>query len=578
MRRNTVIARARKLGLAFLACLVFAVLAPMYFAEHRTDERFAIPAVLASPRDQLVLTVPVRLSHAPDLTLMRGVVYDYGLAAAGGTKPHLVLEGPAFTLNAASIRASPKTGHNDPDGTEDLASLSPLLQQLVGLAYEQLTVRRGTLNITMADGSVETLTDIEADVSRRKGQIKSQGSFTVRGQRLAFVATLGQQPDAKSPLRWPLQASFKGGLIQGSFTGQVDLADGLQLTGAAELSTPSLRRVGRWFGLPLQSTEGFNAATIKAELTWARRVLAFEKALLTVDGSEANGRLVLNLAGERPLLDATLDFSQLDLTPHAEAARLQLFGFDLPGTAWPSFDISLPMIRYLDADVRISVRKVALKGYALGRGAATIAAHAGKLQADITELELSSGTLSAQITAIMSEVVPRYVLRAKIENIETGPASTLILGATALAGRATVTADLTSTGYSLHEIVRRLSGKATLTMPEGGRVALDAKALREAAKAGTRGWARLARSPASVEQLEAQALIIDGVAFATAIQARSSSSTLAASGRLGLDDGNMDVRLTWKSNLAADRPPKPADGGETLSLRGPWYDPIVRGE
>jgi hypothetical protein len=115
-------------------------------------------------------------------------------------------------------------------------------------------------------------------------------------------------------------------------------------------------------------------------------------------------------------------------------------------------------------------------------------------------------------------------------------------------------------------------------MPEGGRVALDAKALREAAKTGTRGWATLARSLASVEQLEAQALIIDGVAFASAIQARSGSLTLAASGRLGLDDGNMDVRLTWKSNLAADRPAKPADGSEILSLRGPWYDPIVRGE
>lgn len=578
MRRNTVIARARKLGLAFLACLVFAVLAPMYFAERRTDERFAISAVLASPRDQLVLTVPVRLSHAPDLTLMRGVVYDFGPTAAGGTKPHLVLEGPVFTLNATSIRTSPKAGHNDPDGTEDLASLSPLLQQLVGLAYEQVTVRRGTLNITMADGSVETIADIEAEVSRRKGQIKSQGSFTVRSQRLAFVATLGQQPDAKSPLRWPLQANFKGSLIQGSFTGQVDLADGLQLTGAAELSTPSLRRVGRWFGLPLQSTEGFNAATIKAELTWARQVLAFEKALLTVDGSEANGRLALNLAGERPLVDATLDFSQLDLTPHVEAAKLQLFGFDLPGTSWPSFDISLPMIRYLDADVRISARKVALKGYALGRGAATIVAHAGKLQADITELELSSGILSAQITAIMSEVVPRYVLRAKVENIDTGPPSALILGATALAGRATVTADLTSAGYSLHEIIRRLSGKTMLTMPEGGRIALDAKALREAAKAGTRGWAGLARSPASVEQLEVQALIIDGVAFAEVRQARSGSLGLAASGRLGLDDGNMDVRLIWKSDATADQPAKPAGAETAVTLRGPWRDPIVRGD
>ena len=267
------------------------------------------------------------------------------------------------------------------------------------------------------------------------------------------------------------------------------------------------------------------------------------------------------------------------LTPHLEAARLQLFGFDLPGTSWPSFDVPLPMIRYLDADLRISARKVMLKGYAFGQGAAAIIANAGKLQADITELELGSGILSAQITAIMSEVVPRYALRAKIESIEAGPASMLLLGAVALSGRATVTADLTSTGYSLHEIIRRLSGKAALTLPEGGRVALDAKALSQAAKAGTHGWAKLARSPASVDKLEVQAHIFEGVAFAQVVDARSGGSTLAASGRLGLEDGNMDVRLTWKSAPSADQPPKAADSaGVTVILRGPWYAPIVRSE
>jgi AsmA protein len=578
MRRNTVIARVRKLGLAFSACLVFSILAPMFFAERRSEERFTAASVIAAPRDLVVLTLPVKLSDAPDLTLARGAVYDYGPAAAGGTMSQLLLEGPVLTLNASGGRASPKAGNGGADGAEDLAALSPLIRQLLALAFERVMVRRGTLNITMADGLVETITDIEADVSRRKDRIESQGSFTIRGQRLAFVATLGQPLDKKSPLRRPLQATFKGSLLQGSFDGHLDLAPDLQLTGTTEMSTPSLRRIGRWFGLPLQTADGFNAASIKAELTWARRSLAFEKARLTVDGSEANGRLVLNLGSERPLIDATLDFAQLDLTPHVESTRLQLFGFDLPGTSWPSFDISLPMIRYLDVDLRISARKVAFKGHAFGQGAAAITAHAGKLQADITELELSSGTLSAQVTAIMSEIVPRYALRAKIEKIDAGPASTLLLGAAALTGRATVTADLTSTGYSLHEIVRRLSGKIALALPEGGRLALDAKTLREAAKAGTRGWAKLARSPASVEKLEAKALIIDGVAFAEVTQAGSASLSLAASGRLGLDDGNMDVRLTWKSTLPADQATRPAGAGTTVSLRGPWYDPIVRGE
>ena len=45
MRGNT-IRRLRKLALAFAACLVFAVLAPMYFAERATDDSFAGSAVL----------------------------------------------------------------------------------------------------------------------------------------------------------------------------------------------------------------------------------------------------------------------------------------------------------------------------------------------------------------------------------------------------------------------------------------------------------------------------------------------------------------------------------------------------
>ena len=51
MRRKTVIGRLRKLVLASMACVLFAVLAPLYFADRRTDEPFAISSVIASPRD-----------------------------------------------------------------------------------------------------------------------------------------------------------------------------------------------------------------------------------------------------------------------------------------------------------------------------------------------------------------------------------------------------------------------------------------------------------------------------------------------------------------------------------------------
>ena len=569
-----VMRRLRKLALAFLACLVFAVLAPMYFAERRPDEGFAISPVIASPRDMHVLAVPVRLSDAPDLTLTRGVVYDYGPATSKEAASRILLDNPVFTLNAAGLRAGSR--HGDSDGA-DLGPLSAVIQQIVSLSFHQITIHRGTLHVTMADGTVETIGDIQAELKwRRKGQIGALGNFTVRGQRVAFDASISQPLDKKPPQRWALQASFKASLLQGTFDGHEHLAEDLQLSGEADVSTPSLRRLGKWFGLPLHITEGFNATTIKGELTWARRSLTFEKAKIVVDGNEANGRLALNTGGERPHVEAVLDFSVLDLTPHVEAARTQLFGLDLAAASWSWFDISLPMIRYLDGDLRISARKVMLKGYTFGPGGATITARAGRLQAVIPELDLNSGTLSAQVTAIMSEVMPRYALRAELKNFDAGPASTLLLGAASLTGRATLTVDLTSTGYSPPEIIKRLSGKAELTLPEGGRLALDLKALAGVAKSGARGWAQLAKSQTAVERLEARALIIDGVAFLEKMQAHSGSVALAGSGRFGLHDGNMDIRLTLKSNSPADQAPKV--GSDTVTLRGPWHEPAVRAE
>jgi AsmA protein len=579
MRPNTLMRRLRKLALGVTACLLFSVLAPLYFAD-RGDDTFAASSVIASPRDLHVLTVPVRLSRAPDLMLTRAVIYDYGSSGPSANPPsQVLLDGPVFTFNAAGLQAMVPAADSKTDGV-DRELLSPLVQQIAALGFDLIMIRRGTLQVTMPDGSVETFTDIQAEVKKtRRGQIATLGSFTVRGQRLAFDATLGQ-PDKKHPLRWPLQMSFNASPLQGSFDGYADLTEDVQLSGQTELSIPSLRRIGRWFGLPLYLTEGFNATTIKGDLTWARRSLAFEKAQIAVDGNEGNGSVVLNLGAERPLIEATLDFAALNLTPYVDAARTQFFGFDLPVTWGTSFDVSLPLIRYLDADMRISARRVTLKDQTFGQGGATITAQAGKLHADIAELELpSGGSLTAQVTAIMSEAAPRYAVRAKVENMDTGPACTRLMGTPALSGRATLALDLTSTGYTLTEIAKRLSGKASISMPEGGRVALDLKAVHQAAKGGVHGWAALAKSHTNVQRLEARALIIDGVAFAEEAQARAGDVALALAGRFGLVDGNMDARVIMRSNLPPDQPLKPTDAGaETVSLRGPWPDPTLYSE
>jgi hypothetical protein len=582
MRRKNVISRFAALVFATLACLPLAVLAPLFLGQHATDEPFSGYAVMASPRDMHVIAAPIRLSSTPDLTLNRGTLYADGNAAAGTPISRFVLDAPVFQLNASGQRAG-ASGLESSLTDIVTGTIAPLLvEQLVAMGFDTLILRQGTLHVTTVDGVSETIGDIQAELTgRRKGPIAGRGSFTIRGQRLAFDGTFSPSADKSAAPRWPVKLTLKGDLLEAGLDGYLSAAEDLQLSGQIELSTPSLRRIARWFGLPVATADGLNAVAVKGQINWARQAFAVEDAKIVIDGNEAAGALVLNLAGERPLIGATLAFHALDLTPYAEAARAQSFLFDRQSATWSLFDLSFPLIRYVDADLRISAPKVALKGFGLGRGAATVAVRSGKLLADIAELDLYGGKLSAQVTANSNEFVPRYTLRGKVDGFDAGPAGAALFGTTVLTGRSTLSVDIEGSGQTPTEVLRRLSGKAALTMPEGGRVAVDMKALRAAAKAnGPAGWGLMAKGQTNLELVEAKAVIRSGVLLTEVVQARSGATGFAASGRVNLPERTLDLHVFMKPGVPTDRPLKAADmtGAEGLTMRGSWHEPFVRSE
>jgi hypothetical protein len=127
-----------------------------------------------------------------------------------------------------------------------------------------------------------------------------------------------------------------------------------------------------------------------------------------------------------------------------------------------------------------------------------------------------------------------------------------------------------------------MSGKAALTLAEGGRLGLDIKAFRAAAaKAdGAPGWGLLAKGQTNVERLEARALVRDGVLITESVQARAGALGLAASGRVDLTDRTLDLHLSVTPSAAADKPSKPGEaaGAEAVSVRGFWQEPFVRAQ
>jgi AsmA protein len=578
MKRKNVVSRLTTLVLATVACLLLAVLAPIFLAHRAVDEPFAGSSVMASPRDLHVVTTPVRLSEAPDLILTRGVLYADGNAAGGMPTSKFVFDAPVFTLNASGFRAAGASLEGSPMS----AALAPLVEQLTLMGFETLVLQRGTLHIVSSDGAAETISDLDAEVTgRRKGVIAARGSMKVRGQRVTFEGALAQIADKATPLRWPMKVNAKSALLEVGFEGHLGVAEDLQISGQTDISTSSIRRAVRWFGVPIPVADGLNAAAFKGQLTWARRSLAIENAKITIDGNEANGALALNVAGERPLIDGTLAFNAIDLTPYREALRSQSFVFERLTSSWSEFDLAFPILKYFDADLRVSAPKMAMSGFGFGRGAAAITVRSGKMIADIAELELPAGArASAQMAIDGNDLTPNYTLRGRVENFEAASASAAIFGVAALSGRSTLVLDVASSGETPGEVMRRLSGKTSLLMPEGGRLALDVKALRGVSKADAiPGWGGLGKGQTSLEQVEMRGVLRNGMLFADAVRGAAGGVGLSATGYLDIVDGRMDLSVGVKSNVPSDRPLTRADlvGGEAVRLRGTWREPLLGG-
>jgi AsmA protein len=573
MRRISVISRLKTLVLAMLACVLLALIAPLFLATRSVDEPFSGYSVLASPRDLHVITKPVRLSSAPDLTLSRGVLYADGNAALGTPISRFVLDGPVFYLNASGLAAA-AAGFDSEVVAPEAAATAPLLDQFIAMGFDALTIRRGTLYVMTADGAAETIADIQAEVlASRKGQVSGKGSFALRGQRLSFETSLVPPADKAAPL-WLSKLGLRGALVDATFDGSIDVAGDLKVQGYAELNAANLRRIVRWFGPPVPVSDGLNAVSLKGQLSWARGTVTVEKAKVSVDGSEAAGTLGFTYTGERPAIDGTLAFNTLDLTPYFEALRSQSYVFDRHTWSWSAFDFSFPILSYFDADLRLSAAALAFKGVPVGRSAASIAVRSGKLIANIVELELPMGTASGRLTADVSDFPPRYALRGKIDNFEPAPVATWLTGLPLLSGRSVLKLDLKTTGQTPTEVLKGLAGTVGLNLAEGGKLGLDLRAIRAGAET-VANPSQLVKGATGIDALEARAKLVDGLLVTEHVQAKAAGHSISASGSANLLDRTLDVRLLVQPAPGEKAPPSEA-GSAGLILNGPWALPSVR--
>lgn len=576
--------RPSSLALAVLCCLLFLVIAPYLVSGRHLDLKGA--AVFAASRDSYSLSSPVRLLGTPVVELESGTLslpQSHGLARGGEMIAMLITgSGPRLTLDDATFTADFSTA--EPTFLQTSAgSIAPLVASFQKLQFDALTIQNGSVRIKMADGSTLTLDDLAAEVtSKPTGTVRVAGSFIFRGEKVSFDTTLGPSAPTQPGAR-PITASLDSAMLSARLDGSLLFADNPRLLSQhAEVNIPHLRQAARWLGAGWPPGFGFDDFHAKGQLEWVNRTLAFQKAVLQMDGNEAEGTLSVTFAAARPAVDGTLGLKTLDLSKYLARGNAadQESGASLLTLVSGARGLEFPLIENVDADLRISSDSVVVPGLTIGHSAATVSLKGGKMLADIAELEIDDGTRGGgQLRIDTNGSHPSYDVHAKLESIDLGQAGKAIFGHPTVQGRGDVIVDLTADGDSGDTLLRSLDGKLCVTVDEGGQLGVDVNQLVTAAASSQQAllWRAAASTAIPIDRLDARFAVVKGVIRTETAQAMAGARAMKADGAIDLPDHSLDIELAIGDRARADAGEnvKPAPR-EVIDLRGPWVQPTLQ--
>ena len=559
------------------SCVALGLSAPLVFDFEASELKLSNVAVFAAPRDGHEITAPVDIATQLRLHLKRGTIEldapEGATASDAEALPRngsakLIIDGGAFQLAGA--------GGERRDSAPLTGPVATLIAAVRALNFDTLLIRRGVVDIVLPDGGMERLSDVFAEARASRGRsLTVRGTGRLRGREVAFDLSATMPSGEAAGSRVPVKLRLKSPLLDATFDGRVGASETLHMQGRMKLAMEDVRATARWLGAEWPSGPGLKKALIEGEFEWQKPALAFDKSTFRLDGNQATGTLTLSFAGKRPTLTGTLALQSLDLGPYfsENADNARIAGL----LSWSSADkgsLSMPLGRSLDADIRASASRLQIGDLAFGRFAASLSLKEGRLLADIAEIGLEGGGRgSGQLTAVLESDPPQIAVRAKLEDIDAARASAALLGHIAVQGLCTIALDVTSEGESLAELVDAVRGKLVLNLVEGGRLGIDVKALREAARKGElAGWGSAARGQTSVENLEARLRVDKGIVASELVEATAGSNLLRAIGTISLRSRQMDLRLLLDAIPETAEKEIPSD---VLVFRGPWTAPSI---
>ncbi|UEM22636.1 AsmA family protein [Skermanella mucosa] len=303
-----------------------------------------------------------------------------------------------------------------------------------------------------------------------------------------------------------LTAAVNGDLLSIRFDGALErAAAGPGATGTLDLRAPELRQLATWVtgtdpgDLPVQS------ASVAGGLAANADRIALTGGTYKAGDMEATGNVAVALAGARPKIEGVLNVARLNLdrylnqprtagsaapaqpTPAAPAAAPGPAPSPAGDAGWSTRPIDFSALRTVDADLKVALAGLTVKGVDVGASDMAMTLDGGRLRTVLGETALFDGTVSGQVNADASAAVPALALDLRINGVQAEPVLTRFADFNRLAGTARAVASLRTTGASERAMVEGLNGQGSVTFTDGAIKGINLAAMVRNAAAAFQG-------------------------------------------------------------------------------------------
>ncbi len=391
--------------------------------------------------------------------------------------------------------------------------------------------------------------------------------------------------------------------VKTKFTGQMVVAkDGISAEGDLNVSTPSLRKLAAWTGSPLQAGSGLKDFSVTGRLQSTPAHITLNEAVVVLDGMKSEGNLVVNLAGERLGLQATLAVDAIDLNVYAggtgntaqpektekstktnsakKSSRSGSTGTNSSGTAkWDTTPIDFSALGSFDADLRLSTGSITYQTVKIGQSALTVTVKDRRLTANLTELQLYKGQSKGQIVVNARGKTPTMSVKTSVSNVQALQFLRDINGFDWIEGTANINLDLTMAGRTQNQLVKSLKGKAGFTFNNGSIRGINiAQMVRNLKNVKLSGWSRTKKEKTDFSKLGANFIIDKGLATTSDLAMIGPFVRLTGEGTVNLPSKTLKFKLQPKLVGSAKGQGGVSDlGGLEIPviIKGPWSNPSI---